>query len=111
MRPLRGSLRSFTLREVPTEKQEALLGDAPKEIERIADAVQARTSGRFVAKSDVITRLTDRLNLSEILAKPVWLRIAGVTDPPDMSFIESRQVMDHAFWADEACNRCGVCSR
>jgi ferredoxin len=28
-----------------------------------------------------------------------------------MSFIESRQLMDHAFWADEACNGCGICSR
>ena len=108
---VRGFFRSFTLREVPTEKQEALLGDAPKEIERIADAVQARTSGRFLAKPDPITRLTDRLNLPEVLAKPVWLRIAGVTDPTDRPFIESRQVMDRAFWADEACNGCGVCSR
>jgi ferredoxin/flavodoxin len=108
---LRGFFRSFTLREVPVEKQEALLAAAPERAEQIAAAVRTRESGVFDASSDVLTRLTERLNMPETLAKPIWLRIAGVDEPTELSFIESRQLMDHAFQADEHCNGCGICSR
>ena len=108
---VRGFFRSFKLRQVPVEKQEALLSEAPAEVERIAGLVKARRTGRFVTKADPLTRLADRLGLPEALAKPIWLRIAGVEEPTKLSFIESRQLMDRAFRADEACNGCGICSR
>jgi ferredoxin/flavodoxin len=108
---LRGFFRSFTLREVPVEKQKALLAAAPERVEQIVASVRARVSGAFETSSDVLTRLTDRLNLPETLAKPVWLRIAGVEEPTELSFLESRQLMDHAFQADERCNGCGICAR
>ena len=53
----------------------------------------------------------DRLNLPETVAKPIWLRIAGIEGSTDLSFLESRQLMDHAFRADERCDGCGVCAR
>jgi len=108
---LRGFFRSFTLREVPIEKQEALLAAAPERVDQIAAAVQARESGTPDASSDIVTRLTDRLNMPETVARPIWLRIAGVEEATDLSFIESRQLMDHAFRVDERCNGCGICSR
>lgn len=109
---LRGFFDAFTLREIPIEKQQALLAQAPQRIEEIASAVCAREMDSFDVTSDVITRVVDRLNLPEIVAKPVWLRIAGVEDPPeDVSFIESRQWMDEAFHADESCIECGICAR
>lgn len=108
---LRGFFRSFSLREVPLEKQRTLLAQAPERIEAIAASVEARQRGAFEPSADPITRLTDRLNLPETVAKPVWLRIAGFEGSTDLSFLESRQLMDHAFRADERCDGCGVCAR
>lgn len=108
---LRGFFRSFTLREVPVEKQQAMLSAARERIERIAAAVGDRESGTFDITSDPVTRLADALNLPEILAKPVWLKVAGVEEGNELSFLESRQVMDRAFWANDACNACGICAR
>jgi ferredoxin len=99
------------LREVPLEKQRTLIAQAPQRIEAIAASVKARERGAFETSADPITRLTDRLDLPETVAKPIWLRIAGVEEPTDLSFLESRQLMDHAFRADGRCNGCGVCAR
>jgi ferredoxin/flavodoxin len=108
---LHGFFRSFSLREVPIEKQQALLARAKEKVEGIAASVRARESGTFETRCDVLTRLADRFNLPETLAKPVWLRVAGVDEPTKLSFLESRQLMDRAFWSDEACNGCGICGR
>jgi len=108
---LRGFFRSFRLREVPGEKQQALLTRAPGEVERIAASVSARETGTLQTTADPLTRLADRFSLSETLAKPVWLRVAGVDEPTELSFLESRQLMDEAFWADDGCNSCGICAR
>jgi MinD superfamily P-loop ATPase len=55
--------------------------------------------------------LADALNLKESVGKPIWLKIAGVNERTELSFLESRQLMDQAFQADENCNGCGVCAR
>lgn len=108
---LKDFFSSFTLREVPVEKQQALFADAQKRVERIAAFVSARKSGTFEMTSDILTRLADTLNLKESVGKPIWLKIAGVDEPTELSFLESRQLMDRAFQADENCNGCGVCAR
>jgi ferredoxin/flavodoxin len=108
---LRGFFDSFTLREVPLERQRALLAQAPQRIEEIVAAVRAGEMGALDEEADALTRLADRLGLPETLAKPVWLRVAGVKDAPDVPFIESRQWMDDAFHADESCISCGTCAR
>jgi ferredoxin/flavodoxin len=108
---LRDFLGSFALREVPIEKQQALLAEVPQKIARIAAYVNARKSGTIETTSDPLTRLADALNLPETLAKMVWLKVAGVEEPTNLSFLESRQLMDHGFYADETCNGCGVCAR
>ncbi len=58
-----------------------------------------------------LTRLADRLHLPETLAKWVWLKVAGVEEPVDASFVESRQWMDRAFHTDARCNGCAICAR
>jgi ferredoxin/flavodoxin len=108
---LKDFLGSFTLREIPIEKQRALFAQAQQRIEEIAAFVNARQSGAYEMTSDVLTRLADRLNLPETLAKPVWLKVAGVAGPTELSFLASRQLMDRAFRADEQCNGCGICAR
>ena len=108
---LRGFFSSFTLREVPIEKQQALFAAAKKKVEAIAAFVSARQAGTFEISSDVVTRLVDTLALRESLGKWAWLKIAGVDEPTDLSFLESRQLMDQAFQADETCNGCGICAR
>jgi MinD superfamily P-loop ATPase len=58
-----------------------------------------------------LTRLADRLHLEESLGRWAWLRVAGVRERTELSFLESRQLMDHAFGANEACIGCGTCAR
>jgi ferredoxin len=108
---LRNFLGSFTLREIPVEKQQALFAAAPQRIAEIAAYVNARQSGAYEITSDVLTRLAERLNLPETLAKTIWLKVAGVQAPDEMPFLESRQLMDRGFWTDEGCNGCAVCAR
>jgi len=108
---LRNFYSAFTLREVPVEEQQALLASAPEEIEKIAASISARETGVFVAIADPLTRLADAIDLYESLGKKVWLKIAGIDAPTELSFLESRQLMDEAFYADEACNNCGVCAK
>jgi ferredoxin/NAD(P)H-dependent FMN reductase len=108
---LKDFFSSFTLREIPVEKQQALFASAQEKIESIAAFVSARKSGTFEITADILTRLADTLNLYETLGKSVWLKIAGVDEQTDLSFLESRQLMDRAFQADEKCNGCGICSR
>jgi len=108
---LRGFFRSFTLRQIPVETQQALAEAAAAKVASVAAAVRARETGTFERTSDVITPLTERLGLPETLGKWAWMKIAGVENPPDLPFLEARQVMDRAFWADDACNGCRVCAR
>jgi ferredoxin len=108
---LRGFFRSFRLRPVPRERQQALFAAAREKIKAIAAYVSASESGHLETTSDILTRLADRLNLPESLAKVVWLKVAGVDERPDLPFLESRQLMDRAFYADETCNGCGICAR
>jgi len=107
----KGFLSSFTLREIGVEKQQALFAGAQKRVEHIAACVNARKSGTYETSSDILTRLADFLNLKETLGKSVWLRIAGVHEGTELSFLESRQLMDRGFHADESCTGCGICSR
>lgn len=108
---VRSFFRSFTLREIPEETREALVEGAVSRVETIATAVRSREADTYERTADVITPLTERLGMPEILGKWAWMKIAGIEDPPDLPFIEARQVMDRAFRFDGACNGCGVCSR
>jgi ferredoxin/flavodoxin len=108
---LKGFFRSFTLREVPIERQQALFAGAGAKVERIARSVRVRKTGTFEISTDPLSRLADLLNLQESLKKWAWLKIAGVEEPIDEPFLESRQCMDRAFYADGTCNGCGVCAR
>ena len=89
---LRGFLSSFVLQE-------------------ISEFVNARRTGTFETGSRRSTRLSNWLGLEERLGKRVWLKVAGVVEPTELPFLESRQLMDHGFHCDEKCNGCGVCSR
>jgi len=108
---LRGFFQSFVLREIPPEEQQALFGRAKDSVVSIAESIAAREVGSFTTGADVATRLADRIGLYETLGKWAWLRIGGVREPTEMSFLESRQLMDRAFNVDETCTGCGVCAR
>lgn len=108
---LRGFFHSFTLRQIPVETQKALVEAAAAKVASVAAAVRARETGTFERTTDVITPLTERLGLPETLGKWAWMKIAGVENSPDLPFLEARQVMDRAFWAEDACNGCRVCAR
>ena len=108
---LRGFLSSFVLREIADQKQQALLADSKKRIDAISEFVNARKTGTFETGSRRSTRLSNWLGLEERLGKRVWLKVAGVVEPTELPFLESRQLMDHGFHCDQKCSGCGVCSR
>lgn len=108
---LRGFLSSFVLREIADQKQQALLADSKKRIDEISEFVNARKTGTFETGSRRSTRLSNWLGLEERLGKRVWLKVAGVVEPTELPFLESRQLMDHGFHCDQKCSGCGVCSR
>ena len=108
---LRGFFRSFTLREIPKPTLQALVAAAPEKIAGVVAAIRVRETGLYERTSDLITPFAERIGLPETLGKWVWMRVAGVHDPPDVPFLESRQVMDQAFWADPSCNGCGICAQ
>jgi ferredoxin len=108
---LRGFLSSFTLREIATEKQQALFAAWHKRIGSISTFVNNRQAGIFETGNVAITRLVDYFNIKETLGKWVWLKIAGVDEKTELSFLESRQLMDRGFQADEKCTGCRICSR
>lgn len=108
---LKDFFNAFTLREIPGEAQQALFAAAPQKIENIAVSVNAGQSGTFEITSDLATRIANYLNLNESLGKWAWLKITGVEQPTGLSFLESRQLMDRRFYADENCTGCGTCSK
>jgi formate hydrogenlyase subunit 6/NADH:ubiquinone oxidoreductase subunit I/flavodoxin len=109
-RIFRDMVGSFTLREISDEKRRTLIAEAPATIDRIAAYIRARKSGALEVTADPLTRLADSLNLPETLAKSIWLKVAGVANPPNVPFLESRQWMDEAFYADETCIGCATCA-
>jgi ferredoxin len=106
---LRGFFRRFALREIPGEKRQGMFATEKARIPEIAARVRARASVGLDVTIDPITRMVDRLHLKETLGKKVWLKIAGIDEPTRLSFLESRQLMDHGFHADENCIECGIC--
>ena len=101
----------FTLREIALEKQLNLFAGEKEKVETISEFVNAHKTGIFETDTIFVNRLVEILNLEEFLGKSLWLKIAGITEITTLSFLESRQLMDHAFQADENCKRCGICSR
>jgi ferredoxin/flavodoxin len=100
---------SFTIREVSIKKQKSLIKKSAGKINNIAGYIQNRQTGKYEVTYEPLTRLADALNLEESMGKSSWLKIAGVKEDTGLSFIESRQLMDKAFRADDNCNSCGAC--
>lgn len=106
---LRGFFKSFTLREVSAEKQQEMFRAWESKLSDICEYVRAGKTGTIETASETIERLVDRLNLRETLQKQVWLKIAGYKGRTDLPFIESVQLMDHGFAANENCAGCAMC--
>ena len=104
-------LSSFTLREIPIDKQQALFANEKEKMTEIAAFVSQRKCGAFETDMHLTSHLADALNLKETLGKSFWLKIAGVDKKTSLSFLESRQLMDQGFHTDEKCNGCGICTK
>jgi flavodoxin len=87
---VRGFFSPFKLREIPVEEQQALFATAQEKTDGIAASVGAGESGTFETTIDIGTRLADRLGLSETLGEWAWLKIGGVDEPTELTFLESR---------------------
>jgi MinD superfamily P-loop ATPase len=56
-------------------------------------------------------KLIDVTKLRELFGKLIWLKMAGYTGWTDVSFSESRKLMDYGFYANEDCIGCGTCEK
>jgi len=108
---LKNFLKSFTLREIPIEKQQKMFREWEKKLESIYQFLKARKKGEIESKAKVIEHLVDFLNLRETLQKTTWLKIAGFEGHTDLPFQESIQLMDHGFNCDDKCISCNICSK
>ncbi len=102
---------SFTLREIPFNKQQQMFKDWENRLEVIYGYIKEYKTGLIETKAESIERLVDKLNLRESLQKAAWLKVAGFRGHTDLSFIESIQLMDYGFKSDEKCISCGGCER
>jgi ferredoxin/flavodoxin len=108
---LKNFISSFKLREIAVEKQQEMFANWKNKVEIISASVNAQKVGVYETDSQTLNLLIDFINLKETFGKTVWLSIAGYHKPSRLSFLESRQLMDCAFWADKNCNGCGICAR
>jgi ferredoxin len=102
-------LKSFTLREIPFEKQQKMFKDWEKKLEIVSQFLNTRKEGISETNARIIEHLMDSLNLRETLQKSVWLKIAGYKGHTDLPFQESIQLMDYGFNCDDKCISCNIC--
>ena len=92
---IKGFYDSFSLRQISKERQQKIIRKAEQIIGNIIVDVKNGKTGKYINTWDPMTRLADSLDLNESMAKSMGLKIAGIAEPTELSFIESRQLMDH----------------
>ncbi len=107
---LKNFVSSFRLREIPADRQQELFDGWKNKVAGLCASINAQKTGAIDTDADTLNHLIDFINLKETFGKTVWLRIAGYHQATRLSFLESRQLMDCAFWADENCSGCGICA-
>ena len=106
-----GLFKPFALRTISEEERDRLLTEAASKAERICDAVRVRAKGPIEAEYQRLEGAIDFLNLRETLQKRMWLGIGGFRGKTNLTYLESIQLMDHAFFCDGRCTRCGTCAK
>jgi len=69
---LRDFYGSFTLREIPLEKQRDLFAAEKERVANIAAYVNARESGTFETNIDILNRIADHFDLEATLGRMTW---------------------------------------
>jgi len=109
------SFRKFSflirLKTISEIQQKRMFFDCKKKLDRICDYVKTRKEGFFEKESELLFKFIDAIKIKESFGKYTWLKFAGYKKKTDLSFSESRQLMDHGFYADEKCIGCGTCKR
>jgi ferredoxin len=101
----------IALKETSDEEKSEMFSIWRKKLEIIHDYITSGKEGLFETGSELILHLVDASGLRDSLGKGMWLKMAGIKKNIKMTFLESIQLMDSGFSADEKCNACGVCSR
>lgn len=108
---IKNFLKSFKLREVSFDKQQAMFREWEKKIDYVCSYLMNHQQGHIEVMSKTIERLVDILNLRETLQKKCWLKIGGFEGKTDMPFMECPKLMDNSFNYDHKCNGCGICTK
>jgi len=108
---LKEFFKSFKLREINSETQQAMFRNWENKLEVIVKAIRSERKAKLESKAKFIEKLVDLLDLRNTLQKTVWLKISGADPKSEASFEQSIQWMDHGFWCDQHCNNCSLCSK
>jgi ferredoxin len=106
-----GLFKPFVLREVPDAAQQRDFSEATKKVSAIFEAVRSRAIGPIETEHQWLEHMVDFFNLRDTLQKKVWLGIGGYKGKTDLKCLESIQLMDHGFYCDDRCIRCGTCAK
>ncbi|HMA83436.1 MAG TPA: EFR1 family ferrodoxin [Candidatus Thermoplasmatota archaeon] len=109
------SLKPFgvhlSLKNVSDDKMQKLFNDWKTKQDEIIDFVKKRKSGVFETSGDLLLTIVNALKLKESLGKVMWLKMSGLKNDRNMSFSESRKLMDAAFFANGNCIHCRTCEQ
>lgn len=101
----------ITLKNVSVEKQQQMFSDWNKKLETVTDFVNDRKEGIYETSAEFLLKFIDFIKLKESFGKYIWLKMAGYTRRTDLSFPESRRLMDYGFQVNEECIGCGTCEK
>jgi len=99
------------LKNISKDHQNKLFMDWKNKLDMICDYVTSRNEGFFESNSELLFKFIDATKIKESLGKYLWLKFADYKKKTALSFSESRQLMDHGFFADDNCILCGTCKR
>lgn len=108
--PASFDLKTFTLREIPEEKQRKLFALWKDKLAGVCEIIQAKKENKLETNMETVVSIIDFLGIKDNIGKYLWLKIAGYNEKTVLPFQESIRFMDHGFHSIDKCDGCGICS-
>jgi ferredoxin len=93
------------------KEQDQLFKKWKSRLKEITAFIRDKKEGVYENTSEFLFKIVYFLKLKESFGKETWLKMAGYKEKTKLSFSESRQLMDHAFYPDENCIGCKTCAK
>ncbi|MCG8569820.1 MAG: EFR1 family ferrodoxin [Spirochaetes bacterium] len=102
---------SVVLKPQSQEEQQQIFKMYQNKLLQIIPFIQMKKSGIFEVSALFLFKIIDLFNLKEWLGKKIWLKMAGYQQKTQLSFAESRKLMDHGFTVTDQCIGCANCAK